>query len=299
MADILITGGTGLLGASLLPSLIDAHDVVAIARRPPEEPGVRWVSHDLRQPALPLDMPRRIDVVIHLAQSREFRRFPSGAIDTHAINVGSTALLLDWARSAGAQQFIVASTGGVYGNASTPHREDEPIRLPDVTTYYVASKLASEALSRSYHSHFAIVTLRPFFMYGRAQDRSMLLPRVVERLRSGRSIPIAGDDGIRFNPIHVSDASRAVVAALTLREGAVINLAGPQIISLRHAVEILAARLGVEAKFEREPNSEPNEITGDISRLCSLLDSPRVKLAEVADELCKPPHGQVALETVD
>ena len=137
MAEVLVTGGTGLLGSRVLARLTEHHDVVAVARCPPQASrGVRWVTHDLSRPTLPPDLPHHVDAVVHLAQSREFREFPSRAGDIYAINVASTALLLAWALEAGARRFILASTGGVYGTGSGAHVEDEPIGWPGVPSFY-------------------------------------------------------------------------------------------------------------------------------------------------------------------
>src|SRR5207248_610348 len=78
---------------------------------------------------------------------------------------------------------------------------------------YVATKLAAEVLADAHRALFTVIVLRPFFIYGRAQDRCMLLPRLVDSIRCGRAITLAGRDGMRFNPVHVEDAARAVVAA--------------------------------------------------------------------------------------
>lgn len=287
MADILVTGATGLLGSSLVPALAQHHHVVALTRRPPDEPSeARWVVHDLSRPWLPDDLPGSIDVVIHLAQGRAFRDFPEQALDTYEVNVGSTARLLDWAWRTGARQFVLASTGGVYANTGARHREDEPVDTASVGNHYAASKLAAEALAHAYESRFSVVVLRPFFMYGRVQERSMLLPRLADTIATGGAISLAGEHGIRFNPIHVSDAARAVVAALAVPDSTVVNLAGPETLSLREAAEVLGTRLGREVRFEHQDHAFPVDVIGDTARMAAVLTAPRTTLTDVAGELC-------------
>jgi len=286
MADILVTGATGLLGSALIPELAAAHDVVAVARRPPTQPGgVRWVTHDLGQPTLPGDLPSHIDVVIHLAQSREFRDFPAQAVDIFAVNVTSTVLLADWARRAGARQFMLASTGSVYQPSSLPHREDEAVDAASPLSFYAASKLAAESLARTYDPHLIVTVFRPFFIYGRGQDPAMLIPRLVDSVRSHRPVLLDGQDGMRFNPIHVSDAVRAVAAALALGESCVLNLAGPQVLSLRQAVDLLAASLEREPVFETRPAVTPTDCIGDTSIMVARLGPPTRELVDMAAEL--------------
>lgn len=298
MADVLVTGATGLLGFKLICLLAEKHDVTAIARKPPTGTGtgtrtgtaaaanVRWLVHDLARPMLPADLPARVDVVVHLAQSRRFREFPTGAPDIFAVNVAATAALLDWAVAAGASQFILASTGGVYGPSREPHHEDEP-PAASPPSFYAASKRAAEVLTTSYCSQFSVCVLRPFFIYGPGQDPGMLVPRLVERVRSGGTITLDGLDGMRFNPIHVSDAAAAVVAAIDHQSSSVVNIAGPEVISLRHAVSLIGACMGRPPHIESRTDVEPVDVVGDTSRMTALLGAPRIRLADVLVELCR------------
>jgi len=286
MADILVTGATGLLGSAVVTALAADHEVVAVARRPPaRSAGVEWITHDLRQPVLPDNLPSHIEVVIHLAQAREFRDFPSRAVDIFAVNVASTVLLADWACTAGARTFMVASTGGVYQPGPAPHGEDEAVGGPGAPSFYAASKLAAESLARAYGSHMSVVVFRPFFIYGRGQAAGMLFPRLIDSIRSRRPIVIDGQDGMRFNPIHVSDAAHAVAAALTLEDSCVVNLAGPQVVSLRETAELLAAPLGIEPALDVRPQVAPMDCIADISAMTARLGSPTKALVDVAAEL--------------
>ncbi|MGI9080419.1 MAG: NAD-dependent epimerase/dehydratase family protein, partial [Acidimicrobiales bacterium] len=245
------------------------------------------VVHDLSRPVLPDELPSRIDVVIHLAQAREFRDFPSRALDVFAVNVASTALLADWACAVGARQFMVASTGGVYQPSSAPHREDEAISGSAAPSFYAASKLAAESLARAYSAYLTVTVFRPFFIYGRGQDATMLFPRLIDSIRSGRPIHLDGPDGMRFNPIHVSDACRAVSAALAIEDSCVVNLAGPEVLSLRRAVGLLSGAIGVEPALDREVGAAPTDLIGDISTMAARVGPPIRALADTVAELCR------------
>jgi len=65
---ILLTGGTGFLGAALLEPLAERDEVVAVYRpgtQPPSVDRVRWVEQDLAAP-LTTDLPERVDAIVHL-----------------------------------------------------------------------------------------------------------------------------------------------------------------------------------------------------------------------------------------
>ena len=287
MADVLITGASGLLGSTVVTELARDRDVVALARRPPlDDGGARWLVHDLRSPALPDDLPSTVDAVVHLAQAREFRDFPVRAPDVFAVNVASTALLADWACNVGARHLVVASSGAVYRPGSEPHREDEPVGGPEVPSYYASTKLAAEMLARAYSSELAVTILRPFFIYGRGQEASMLFPRLVASVRAGTPVRLDGGEGMRFNPVHVSDAAAAVAAALVQEQSCVVNVAGPEVLTLRTAVELLGEELGTEPRFDVR-NMTPTDFVADVSTMTARLGAPTTRLADVVTELCQ------------
>ncbi len=293
MADVLVTGAAGLLGSRLLGVLVDeGHEVSGLVRRVPDAPapGVRWVVHDLRRNDLASALPERVDVVVHLAQARSFRQFPETAAEVFAVNVGSTAQLLDWAYRAGVGQFVLASTGSVYTEASAqPHREDEPVDVPALASFYAASKMAAELLASGYRPFFPVVILRPFTIYGPGQNPSMLVPRLVDSVRSGKPVQVAGAEGLHVNPIWVDDAARAVASTLRLDESTVVNLAGPEVVSVRQMASWIGDALGVPARFEPVEGPPDPAVTGDTGRMAALLGPPVTKFVDVVDELCAGP----------
>src|SRR5947209_10507527 len=129
MAEVLIVGAAGFIGRHLASSMEKQHAVTGLGRggRPAEFPaGASWIEHDLNEAGLPDKMPKKIDVVVHLAQSRKFRDFPNEASDVLAVNVRSTFELALWAQKAGARKFIFTSTGGLCGTSDHPITETDP-----------------------------------------------------------------------------------------------------------------------------------------------------------------------------
>jgi UDP-glucose 4-epimerase len=275
---ILITGATGMIGRYLVERLASKHELVALARRDPPgwmPQGLNWIRHDLSQPFDAARLPHRIDAIAHLAQSERYREFPEGAADVFAVNVQSTFDLLEYARGAGADAFVFASTGGNYRASSRPIGEDAPLASPGP---YFRSKLMAEMMIENYRDMMGGAVLRFFFVYG--PGGKLLITRLGKQILAGDEIVVQGNPGMRINPIYVQDAAAAIEAALGLSELSVINVAGEQVVSLTELIDRLAAALGREPSV-RHSGTSPGDLIGDTSRMKSALGiTPSITLDE-------------------
>jgi UDP-glucose 4-epimerase len=236
---------------------------------------VHWISVDLSRPLDTAALPERIDAVIHLAQSRQYRSFPEGAADMVAVNVQSTAALLDYARSAGAKTFVAASSGGVYAPSSEPLTETCPL-VP--TTFYARTRTAAELLVEGYDQLLHTVILRFFFVYGPGQQ-GMLFPTLLNKVLLGEEIVVEGGDGMPITPIYLDDAVHAVEAALALTTSAVVNVAGSEVITIGGLVERMGLITGAVPRVRHTDAPSPPGLVADIGRLRSLLGvAPQVSL---------------------
>jgi len=294
--NILITGAMGFIGRHLLEHLAGRHTLFAVARQRELQNtprGVHAVPQDLTKPLNSSRFPKRIDAVIHLAQSDHYRDFPESAGDIIDVNVASTVRLLEYARQAGAECFVAASTGGVYGYGSAPFAETDPINPPD---FYSASRYASEILIAPYQQFFRTIIFRFFFVYGPGQRR-MLIPTLLGRLLRGDALVIAGNPGPIINPIYVGDAIRCFEPALALGTSGTFNIAGDEDVSITELVRLLEIASGNKARIENTEDGPAGNLVADISRMKSILGtvsrtSLRKGLAEVAGEVSRPEEGE-------
>jgi nucleoside-diphosphate-sugar epimerase len=264
---VLITGATGLIGRRVIERLTPDHDVVALARRDPpaDLDGAEWIRQDLSRPLDPNRLPAKVDGIVHLAQSERYRDFPEGAEDVFAVNVKSTAELLEYGRRAGARAFVLASTGGTYAPSAKPIAEDAPLAVPGP---YFRSKRMAELLVENYADLIGGAVLRFFFVYG--LGGRMLVNRLARRIHSDEEISIEGDPGMRINPIFADDAAAAVAAALGLEKQAVVNVAGQEVVTITDLVERLAVALDREVRI-RHSGEAPGDLIAETGRMQSLL----------------------------
>lgn len=269
---ILMTGATGFLGQRLVRRLALRHTVFAVCRNTSAAlpTGASPIALDL---SLPLDsaaLPAQIDAVVHLAQSPHYRDFPAAARHVASTNLGSTTALLDYARSAGAQHFVLASSGAVYGDSAGPMVEDVPL-VP--RGYYAVTKYAAELLANEYASMMSVCVLRCFFIYGAGQQPDRLVPSLLERVRSGSPIFLDGhSNGMIFAPTHVDDVAAVFARSLDERWTGTLNLASNARIDLRSFVGILGEKLGKPPSFQIRDDRQRMVYEPVLDRLAARFD---------------------------
>ena len=272
----MLTGASGLVGRYLVPLLSASYQIVAIVRQLPYSPigGVSYIVGDLTDSAVYSRLPAHAQAVVHLAQSPRFREFPDGVADVLAVNVASTERLTRYAAHAGASHFVYASSGGVYASSHAPLHETAPLASPSQAGWYQASKLAAEALVHAYRSAFVPVVLRPFFVYGSAQQRHMLLPRLADAIRAGTTVQLAGHDGMRLSLTFAADAASAIMASLRLTAPHTVNIAGPAALTVREICTQLGERIGRTPQFEIGPIAA-GDFVADTTQMTACLGAPQ------------------------
>jgi UDP-glucose 4-epimerase len=281
MRKILITGATGLIGSHLKTQLKGKAELYLLVRQPgEEEEGVHFIPFDMSKGSELPPLPEKIDAVIHLAQSEHFREFPEQVLDVFQVNTVTTLRLLDYARRACAKSFVLASSGVVYGGQGSFSEDEEILLRNKQLGFYHTSKLCAEAVAENYATILDVQILRFFFVYGPGQNGTMLVPRLIESVQNGTSITLDGKDGIQINPVFVGDAVDAVIESLALTGSHKINVAGPQVLSLREIGEHIGEVLGRRPVFQVKPSEGQKKMVGAINRMSDLLGEPETSFEE-------------------
>jgi nucleoside-diphosphate-sugar epimerase len=267
---ILLTGANGFIGGRLTSLLIErAHELTCLLRPGSTVPSGTSVIHEDLARSEGLKKLPAVDTVIHLAQSHEYRNFPSGAADILAVNTSATAHLADLARRAEAQQFIFASTASVYSGANGSCREEAKLQPHD---FYAASKLAAETLLRPYVRYFKVCVLRLFTPYGPGQ-RNRLIPTLTQRVREHRPVTLDGEGrGLRLSVAYVDDVAATFQAAAEHGWQGTYNVAAAEPTSVQDIAETIGRLLGENPMFVRTGEPEPSPLIADLAHLANLHD---------------------------
>lgn len=263
---VLITGATGLVGARLLPRLVEAGvNCRALMRGGKEAPtGVTAVEADLLDPASLMRAVEGISAIIHLAA---VFRTP----DTDLIwksNLEGTRNLIAAAKAhAPEARFILASTSNIYDADSTrPGREDD---AADPQQAYPASKLAAENALRESGLNWSIQ--RFGFVYGDRDGHLEELPRLVASFKM--------HPAQRMSMVHHRDIATAMNLALTgAMDERIVNIADEAPTSIYELVALVGGTL--------EPSSAPLDnpwrLHVDVSLARSLGFQPIVRTVHQA-----------------
>jgi UDP-glucose 4-epimerase len=287
---ILITGASGFIGRHLVSRLSGAHELFAVDRDPQraaQTETARVVVMDLARSLNVSALPAEIDTIVHLAQANV--PFPEAANELWAVNTNTTQQLLDYGRRAHARQFVLASTGDVYGRRIGPCNETDTATS---VSYYGLTKRVAEMLVQTYSDYLRPCIVRLFQPYGPGQaDR--LIPRLADRIRQGQVVRLNKDDRPRMTPVFVDDVTRAIECAIDSSYSGVINIAGDRVVSVRELAEEIGRALGCEPFFE-ESGQESVDMMGSNELMKQVLG--KWPMVSLADGLARALEGKEAPE---
>lgn len=227
----LVTGGAGFGGAHLCEKLLASgaqvyvidrlvHDL-SYFRLQGLESRVQMIYGDITDSGLVRLLLERfeIDTIFHLAAQPIVPISNVLPMDTLQVNAMGTFVLLEAMRqSAFVQRMVVASSGAYYGATTTDRAllEDDPPRTAG--NIYASSKVAADAVTRSYGEAYglSVVVCRFMNTYGPGDiNFSRLVPRAIRNLLNAMPYDFgARDDGSsRLDFLYVGDMAEAYMRA--------------------------------------------------------------------------------------
>lgn len=206
---ILVTGGCGYVGSSLVPSLlkhgynIRVVDTQWFGRNLPEHNNLEVVKKDTRE--IKMQDLDGISKIIHLANIANDPAVDLDQVLSWEVNVLATHNLIDLAtRQGNINQFIFASSGSVYG-VKDEKNVTEDLQLVPISAYN-KTKMVAERVIESYCASMKVHSVRPATVCG--MSKRMRLDVAVniltfQALEKGE-ISVFGGDQVRPN-IHIED----------------------------------------------------------------------------------------------
>lgn len=283
--NILVVGANSLLGRNLVNDLSENHKVYATVRNKDKfnfnlNNNIEAIECDLFNFNSD-NLPNNLDAIYYLAQSNLFREFPGGVEDMVNVNIYTPIKLANWALENKIRKFIFTSTGGVYTETLNSVNESDLINVNNLSSFYPSSKISAEILLNNYKKLFeTFIIARPFFMYGVEQNRTMLIPRLIDNILNGNEITLSNNEqGIKINPIYISDVSLSFKKMLDLEGYYTFNIAGNEVVSLKELCNIISEVTKTKPIYKYN-DQFLNNLIADIDNQNSNLCNPKVGLKE-------------------
>ncbi|SHN82304.1 NAD-dependent epimerase/dehydratase family protein [Bradyrhizobium erythrophlei] len=199
MSSILVTGGSGFIGAALVKALVkDGHAVRVLddnSRGAPRRlkdviDDIEFVAGDIRDPNAVASAVHGVDEVHHLAFVNGTEFFYSSPELVLDVGVKGMINVIDACRAAKVGSLILASSSEVYQTPpQIPTDERAPLSVPDPTNprySYGGGKIISELMALNFgRKHFdRVLIFRPHNVYGPDMGWEHVIPQFVLRLKA-------------------------------------------------------------------------------------------------------------------
>jgi UDP-glucose 4-epimerase len=291
--NILVTGGAGFIGSSLVaPLLKKGHKVTVVdnlstGRKENLSPffssdRFQFIKMDLLEIDKLIEVVKESDLIFHLAANVQVRLGEANTDVDFLNNVVGTRNVLECMRnSSRCKKMIFSSSSVIYGEpAITPTPENygplKPISL------YGASKLACEALISGYVSVFGLssVIYRLANIIGPTSGHGVI-PDFIEKLSvsNGKFLDILGDGTQNKSYLYIDDLIEALIKALDPFEDTlgIFNVASDDQINVSSIAQIIIQELGLEnpqVKYVSK-QADGRGWTGDVKNM--LLSTEKLK----------------------
>ncbi len=228
---IVVVGGAGLIGSHTIDKLLEENvkeilvydnmtrgsfDNLSKALKDPRvkinEAGGDILHTDILNSAF-----KKADAVFHFAALwlLQCHEYPRSAFD---VNIKGTFNVMEACINQGIKRLVYSSSASVYGDAEyEPMDEDHPFNNKN---FYGATKIACEAMLRSYHYRYNLnyVGLRYMNVYGPRQDYKgayiAVIMKMLDALDKNENPTIYGDGSEAFDFVAVKDCALANICAM-------------------------------------------------------------------------------------
>jgi UDP-glucose 4-epimerase len=267
---ILVTGGAGFVGATLVRRLAMAGHAVRVLDNYSTGDAsylagvdAELVKGDIRDPAALEAALAGVQSVVHLAAAGSVVDSVADPVTNFDVNVVGTFRVLDAARRAGVERLVQASTGGALIGEATPPVDE--LSLPKPISPYGASKLAGEGYAHAFAKAFGLgtVALRFANVYGPwSAHKRGAVTTFFRAIHVGEPIVIYGDGSASRDYTHVEDIASAIELALSAEVpgGTVLHIASGVETTVRQLADLCRGAAGVpDHPVEYRP-ARPGEV---------------------------------------
>ena len=226
MSTVLVTGGTGGLGSHVVTRLLQGHHSVRIMSSRPssqESQGVR-VYGDMASRTGLHEAVAGVDAIIHCATSLK---------DSQGIDVEGTRALVNEAKESGSPHLIYISIVGCNQG----------------DFFYYQKKSEAEQIVQQSGLPWSILRATQFYSF---------IQFIIQSLGADSATEVKVPAGMRTQSIEIGEVADRLVAIAELGPlNRIVELGGPQILTIKEMTEAYLQSRGRKAVVRAEPSSDP------------------------------------------
>jgi GDP-L-fucose synthase len=251
--NVLVTGGTGLIGRPLVNMLLEQGSNVTVVSLddPSRAPAdVIFKQVDLREFNNCIEVCKDQEIVFQLAgvkgsPAMTAKRPASFFVPTITFSVN----MMEAARRARVQRYLFTSSVGVYAPAEVFYEDDVWKTFPSPNDRFAGwAKRMGELQAEAYKIEYnwdKISIVRPANVYGPADNfdpqNAMVIPSLIKRAMDGENpLTVWGDGSPIRDFIHANDVARGMMLAVEAGINEPINLGSGTSVTIREIAEIIA-----------------------------------------------------------
>lgn len=277
---ILVTGSSGTIGTRLCETLTKqghtfaGFDIVPNNWQPSVQEHTTQI--DIRDKDALLKLDEKADAIVHLAANArvyELVEDPQRAMD----NMTTVFNTLEYARAKGIKRIIFASSRECYGNVKLDKYVEEAAHIDNTASPYSASKLAGEALVKSYARCYGIdaIVVRFSNVYGMYDNSERVIPRFIRRAKANDTLPVYGKDKC-LDFTYIDDTVQGIIQALEKfddTKNETYNLAVGKGTTILQLAEVLKELLGSTSEIEIGET-----LTGEVTHYIADISKAKEKI---------------------
>ena len=264
MSKILVTGGAGFIGSTLVDKLIDQGHAVTVldslisGRRDYLNQAVDFWEMDILDESLSARCQEaKFDFIYHLAAQIEVSKSVADPVFDNRVNVVGGLNILEAARTSGVKKVIFASTGGaIYGDSEEIPTSEYAPTYP--LSPYGINKLALEKYLNYYSQVYGLnyTVLRFANVYGPRQYKggeAGVIAIFTEAMAHDKTCILYGDGKQTRDFVYVDDVVAALIAANAIDCRGEINISTGEESDLWRMIAAIEEAAGKKLKLERAP----------------------------------------------
>lgn len=287
MEKVLITGGTGFIGANFVHKFCElGYDVHIIVRKESnfwrinsikDKTHIHYLDLNNYEKTESLLAQIQPEIILHFAAYGTYPRKQQDIKLTVDTNLLGTINLVNAASKIKFKCFINTGSSSEYGIKQHSMKEDE---LLEPNTLYGVTKAAStmycQYMAKSLN--LPIVTFRFFSVYGYLEEKERLIPTVIKACLTNSELKLSSPFSVR-DYMFIEDAFDAYLKAIENADkikGEVLNLSVGKQIDIAEIVNIITKITNSKIKPQygqiKPAQTEPKTWVSDISKAKKLLN---------------------------